>query len=57
MARKRLKVGIRFSSIMRQSKWIVSVDISGFSSRKPMANNQLVTDVTKAIEKYNKSSN
>ena len=45
---------VEFSSIFRQPKWITSIHISGFSSRKEKQNVELIKKIEESINEYNK---
>ena len=51
--KKELNCTAEFSSIFQDLKWLVSIDIYGFSSKETNLNAKFFSDVIKLVKKYN----
>lgn len=53
MARKKLRLGISYSSIFNDAKWINSIEIRGFNSRRAKDNYKFIIAMLRLVKKYN----
>ena len=51
---KKVNARLEFSSIFYDSKWLDTIEIFGFSSRKPKQNEAFLKKIGKVIKDYNK---
>lgn len=51
---KRVQFCMEFASIFKQDQWLVEIVINGFTSKRPIANRNLMNKIQAAVKQYNK---
>lgn len=55
--KKKIEMDVEFSSIFKDAKWMNSIWIHNFSSRKAKENRKLLDKIAILVSKYNEDKN